>query len=94
MTSDEIKIKRLAIQEEEHSERNKILDPHYSKYHKMEKDLEAECELIGHFFQKAYYNWGSFDERQFTHETFNCKYCRKRIHLHYSEVDNINNHLK
>ena len=90
MTSEEIKQRRRVIHEEEISERSKILGPHNSKYHKMEKDLQEECGSIGHFFQKAYYNWGSFDERQFTHESFACKFCGKMIYVHYSEVDNVN----
>lgn len=94
MNSLDIKKRRLELQNEEVNERSKILDPHTTKYYNLKKDLENTCESIGHFFWKVHYNWGSFDERRFTHETFGCKFCGKRIHVHYSEVDNVNNHLK
>ncbi len=94
MSSVNIKKRRLELENEEVNERSKILGPHNTKYFSLRKDLEDECGLIGHFFWKIYYKWGSFDEKRFTHETFGCKYCRKMIHVPYSEVDNVNNHLK
>jgi hypothetical protein len=94
MPSEDIRKRRLELQNEEVAERSKILGPHNTKYYKLKKDLEDECELIGHFFQEIYHKWGSFDEKRFTHETFGCKYCRKLIHVPYSEVDNIKNRNK
>lgn len=95
MTGEEIKLLRRKNKNDEREERSKILQPHLDKFHKLEKELEEICGRdVGHFFQKVYYNWGSFDDRQFTHEAFGCKYCEKRIYVHYSEVDKVNNHLK
>jgi hypothetical protein len=89
MNKEEIKAKRIELRTLESEERSKILHPHIEKYHTLEKKLQDECEESGHYFQICYYNWGSFDDRKYTHESMLCKYCHKRIFVPHDEVDNV-----
>lgn len=79
MTKEEIKKRRRELNHSELKERSELLEPFIKNYSTLYLELQSSCGYTGHEYNTVYYNWGSFDERRWTHTPKRCKYCDKFV---------------